>query len=416
MNTLRTHSLNLLGLAGLLLAGTAQATSWTIRDVNSAGGDCHALGGFWDPADTTCRIGSLTIAAGDTLELERVTSSEVRLLIQMALDNQGEIIVNHDTNLSNFGTLTNDGVITNRQGGTIYLDGASVNGGGIHNEGNFTNAGTLTNTPAGEIVNTCDVSIMPVGSTCDEDAGFQNDDTLINEGLVLNSGNGFFTNADWFSNRNDGLFRNWGGVFTNLSDAVFYNGDEVAHTRGVMEIRTGTFLNQGEIVLVEDSELINDDTFINDDSNGLPLDMNGKLSLSHTAYVENNHFLENRDGGWIEIIGEAELRNNHHVYNDTRSEITMEFGGRFWNTAALVTDGHVYIANGSRLINQFNAFIYNSCGAMIETVVPGVLENAGKIVNFDGVLPSNIVNTTGIIQNIVCQELLFPWERPAQTN
>ncbi len=227
---------------------------------------CIGLGGSWNEEDTghqTCSIsiettitsninirnpgnhielyitdgGSITINHGVTINIEEggfiIKDSQTFTPVAGTIQNHGRINIREGGQLSNFyGTINNDGVITNygefsnydiiRNDGNIYNNGNFINGIDLSEDG-----GTIIN--SGTISNRVDGTIDNYGTINNRISG-----TIYNHFTIINRGN--INNLGAITNRVGGTINNFGKIY-NLKRATIYNHFSI--------INHGTINNDG---------------------------------------------------------------------------------------------------------------------------------------------------------------------------
>src|SRR5437870_5661426 len=168
---------------------------------------CHALGGTWTDASSTCTVSTLTIISGNTLVIaSNVTLSNTGLITDLGtitnsgpVANSGTITIgptgiltttntfDNTGTITSSGTITNNGPVTNGLTGTITSSGLITNTltGTITNLGTITNSGPVTN--AGTIANSGTLTNGPTGVITDSGTIITNSGPITNSGSITNS-------------------------------------------------------------------------------------------------------------------------------------------------------------------------------------------------------------------------------------
>ena len=142
----------------------AEAFNYTVMDQES----CEELNGNW--TTHVCFVNNLTVNADDTLKIYPNTT----IIIQGTLSNFGKIEQN--------GSMINEGIISNNNGGTIFNDKGSI----IYNiNSTFRNSGGNIFINAGSIFSNNSSKILNDGGTIE-----------ISGGLIYNYKSIIFNNFD----------------------------------------------------------------------------------------------------------------------------------------------------------------------------------------------------------------------------
>src|SRR6266571_1783884 len=169
---------------------------------------CHALGGTWTDASSTCTVSTLTIISGNTLVIaSNVTLSNAGLITDLGtITNSGPVansgtitigptgILTTTNTFDNTGTITSSGTITNNGPVTNGLTGTITSSGLITNTltngptGVITDSGTIINKNAGIITTSGTITLPTSGILTNELGGtVTNSLNIINSGSITNS-------------------------------------------------------------------------------------------------------------------------------------------------------------------------------------------------------------------------------------
>jgi len=277
----------------------AEAFNFTVKDQAS----CEELNGNW--TTHVCFVNNLTVNADDTLKIYPNTT----IIIQGTLSNFGKIEQN--------GSMINDGIISNNNGGTIFNDKGSI--------------------------------INNVNSTFRNSGG----------NIFINAGSIFFNNSSKILN-DGGTIENSGGLIYN------YKGIILNKVNSKIIINEGSTINSGtkdstrfDGCQKPNSYIFNDGGVIILKNNGIIENLNGGLirnSLGGIFYLI--------DGGSLFSIC-SELNNNGIIINGKGSSIFNYFGN-FTNkeTGIIFNDGGGTISNDAGTITNHNEF-FNDCAGII---------------------------------------------------
>src|SRR5436309_12089015 len=181
---------------------------------------CHALGGTWTDASSTCTVSTLTIISGNTLVIaSNVTLSNTGLITDLGT-------------ITNSGPVANPGTITIGPTGILTTTNTFDNTGTITSSGTITNNGPVTNgltgtiTSSGLITNTLSGTITNLG-TITNSGPVTNAGTIANSGTLTNGPTGVITDSGTIINKNAGIITTSGtitlptsGILTNELGAL----------------------------------------------------------------------------------------------------------------------------------------------------------------------------------------------------
>jgi hypothetical protein len=321
--------------------------------------------------------------------LADVNGGEIKNELGATLSNAGSFTVDSESEVDNYGTLTNTatGVINT---GSNWWD----NNSGFYNENYINNAGQINNSN-GTLYNGTD-NLGCCGGYPTGNDGFNNDyqATIVNQaGASINN-----TNNAEFGNDYDGTVVN-AGVFMNDSTSEVDNFGLISNTATGTIINEannssdyynndywnaffneGTINNYGAISNTAGGELVNGmdayynsyDANLNNEVGGVIDNFNGSdiynygngiitnagtINNDATSYFETDNYLDNLNSGVIATAGE--LYNDGEL--DNYGQITITATGELYN------DGTVYVASGGTITDQ--GYIYSD----------GEIDNYGAI-------------------------------------
>jgi hypothetical protein len=206
-----------------LLLQKAYADEYTVSDEAS----CLALppgsrSPSWVSSSNTCEIdGTLTIAAGDTLTIS--SGITVEITISGTISNDG-IINNVDGGtINNGGTINDGGTINNNQGGNINNNVDGI----INNDGGTINNGGIINNYGGNINNN---GIINNGGTINNGGKINNFDggNINNNGTINNVDGGNINNFGTINNNQGGFIDNDGNIINKCGGNINNNGGTIS--------------------------------------------------------------------------------------------------------------------------------------------------------------------------------------------
>ena len=299
----------------------------------------------------------VTFSNYGTLSNDGLVSNQFNSNLSQAFTNQasglfenssGSTFVNRDARLDNLGQLSgaagstfeNSGLWNNHQGGVVTVGGTFAN----QEDGQFSNAGHFTN--AGEMTN------------AKKNAKVTNTAT----GTFENSSGATFSNQDWVSNQ--GVINNDG----TINQASLFDSKGTVNNGGTFNNQAGSFLSGA-------GQWNNEGTFHNQ--------AGGEFQVAADGHFQNGGTVQNQgsfihQGSWLNLstgvlTNQGDFTNGSHMTNQAGGQITNQ--GTFVNseTSSIVNDGE--FVNEKTLTN--NGTIDTTNGTLVNH---GAINGSGKII------------------------------------
>ena len=350
------------------------ATSYVLSPIDpDAGAICASLGGSWD-GSSTCTLGSnFDLGPGDSL----------------VIDPAAELAISPGVTLTNNGTVTDYGAITNSAGGVLANSGTIT---AFIANGTIVNDGSMSNDPDGSIV------IEHPGQTSVQVGSFNftNSGALYNLGTIVNFGN--LTNAAKASITNSGTFSIESATINigKFSAPVTFNFGNFTNTVGGTINEDGATINNTGFITNAGTIAEQDNVFSRINNAGT---MTNSGTLTNYAYLVNVGGTIINSGTMSNVIGCAvvscgTIANNGLVINERGGNITNRGNLGNYNTNPR-TPGLGTLSNNGTLTN-FNYFV-NTLGGT--TINSGAFDNPGTFSNMGTTTNSGSITSAGVILN-----------------
>ncbi|MDA4115007.1 MAG: hypothetical protein OK442_00455 [Thaumarchaeota archaeon] len=350
------------------------ATSYVLSPIDpDVGAICASLGGSWDGSGT-CTLGSsFDLGPGDSL----------------VIDPAAVLAISPGVTLTNNGTVTDYGEITNSAGGVLANSGTIT---AFIANGTIVNDGSMSNGPDGSIgIEHSGQTSVQVGSF-----NFTNSGTLYNLGTIVDFGN--LTNSAKASITNSGTF-NFESATINIgkfSAPVTFNVGNFTNTVGGTVNEDGATINNTGIITNAGTFAEQDNVFSRINNAGT-LTNNG--TLTNYAYLVNVEGTIINSGTMSNLIGCAvvscgTIANSGLVVNEHGGNITNRGNLGDYNTNPRAP-GLGTLSNNGTLTNL--DYFDNTLGGT--TINSGAIDNAGTFSNMGTTTNSGSITSSGVILN-----------------
>jgi hypothetical protein len=395
-------------LLPFLLTATASATSYDPNTLSNCESMPGALVNGWNPATSTCTVGSGTLLGTDSLTIDSgftlVVTGTLIADSGSAITIDGALVINSTGVLEDYGTLTDNAVFTDSGQVNVESSGAAT----------VASAGVLTVTGTGTLYNYGGLAVNGVLNIL---AGGYAENDFIMADTDLISNNGEFVEATDFTISSAGTFANYGTYveYGALSQQGTFNNPGWVYVGFVGTIENYGVFNNNFYVEVEDtgaflgatgSVLNNPDSFYVDA--GGNFDSYGTLNNFDGNFFGEGHF-SNEVGGTVEDTGDGYMllsdvipytsSNNGtidisaHAILQVDDAVLTNYAPGIINNAGTFWLGNPYVEYIGDVVNL--GTINNALGAVIDNLPTGypghgsdfdnsagTISNSGTIINY----------------------------------